>query len=395
VKRTISRKGIIAAISGVILLCTLAIALPVFGAGQTIYLKGSTTVQPIAEDSITPYYNFTGNNIDVSAGGSGEAPVGLLADTCDVGMMSRDLKPTESPEQMITWNIARDLVCLVVNKDLGITDITREEIQAMWKAGSGITNLTWANVRPAANHGSPAWTGITAKVIPLSRETTSGTRATFLELVPVTENDPANDLDEMGTQAALEATYGGAYPRQASNGDMATLVNDNTDTSARGLIAYVGLGYALDTVNYPNLQLLAVWNGSNWITPSDSTFVTYSLHRYLHLVTRLAQYDPTYRLYALDYVYYMLGSQGQALVQSAKYIPIIPGAEGNPKPYWDITNTDGLKKCNISDAIKIGLQWQRHLAFKGEIPEDVNGDAVVNITDAVNLGLNWQKIWNW
>jgi ABC-type phosphate transport system substrate-binding protein len=386
--KIVSKKIIIAA-SCLMILLTLAVALPVAGAGQDIQCTGSTTVQPIAEASQTPYFTLTGNTILVAAGGSGAAPTALLADTCDVGNMSRDLKSSESPEQMIQWNIARDMVCMVVNVDLPVTDITKAEIQAMWQAGSGIATKTWNDVRA----GWPS----TLKVVPISRETTSGTRATFLELVPVTEDDPANDLDEMGTQAALEATYGsGVYGRQAGNPDVVALIvgNDATEqaTYGRALIGYVGLGYALSN---PDLRPLAVWNGTDWITPSDATFSAYPLKRYLHMVTRLPQYDPTYKLFALDYVYYILGSEGQALVQAEKFIPIIPGAEGNPPPYWDIVNTDGLKKCNIFDAIKVGLKWQQHLASKGEIPEDINGDAVVNIFDAVALGINWQKAWNW
>jgi ABC-type phosphate transport system substrate-binding protein len=304
-------------------------------------------------------------------------------------MLSCEISAKFSPEQVaqvIDWKIARDMVCMVVHEGLGIDNITQDEIRDIYEAGAGIATLTWEDVRDTAFEGKAAFTGVTELVVPISRETNSGTRATFMELVPVS--------DDSATQAQVEASYG--ILRQSSNGNVATLVNDGAHlTAGRGLIGYVGLGYAYDEINYPNLQVLAVWNGSDWIIPTSESYIEYSLKRYLHMVTLLPRFDPSYKLPVLDYIYFILDQdQGQVIVENNKFIRVVPGADGNPPPYWDLNTTpDGI--CNILDAVKIGLKWQYHCAYPGEVREDMNGDGIVNILDAVPIGLNWQKTWDW
>jgi ABC-type phosphate transport system substrate-binding protein len=378
-KGIILNKKSLILVSCLMVLITLFTALPVFAAGRTITLSGSTTVQPIAEASSTPFYNFTGNNLDVSSGGSGVGETDILANSVDIGMMSSD-PSTTAAAQCTDWKIARDMICMVVYKDLDISNITKAEIKTIYEAQAGIATLNWNEV-PGGRFTA------TQLVVPVSREITSGTRDSIKKLVPV-------DLNKEETTAAqVKTTF--TIDRMASNADVAEIVNDPGQFSlGRGLIGYVGLAYANDTTNYPNLKILAVSSdGSTWIMPTSQTFDTYPLKRYLHMLTRLPQYDPTYRLYVLDYIYYMLGSAGQQIVYDAGYLQTNSGAQGTLRPYWDITGD--TKICDIFDAVKLGRKWQYVCAYKGEVPEDLNCDAKVDIFDAVALGNNWQKTYQW
>ena len=376
--QTATITGIIACVC---VISSLLIAMPATGAGQTININGSTALAPVLEDCITPYYSHTGNFLNVTGGGSISGVSGLLENSLDIAMISCEpdlLMTPANAASCLDWKIGKDMVCLVVNDGLGVTNITLDEIKQIWEAGAAATDITWGDLRPEWPDDIHA--------VPISRATTSGTRAALMDVCNISESL------ETATQSAIGGSWvtGHTFPRQDSVEDVADLIaNDHyLGSHDLGLIGYVSLYYAYNT---PGLQILAVDDGSGPITPAEngSNFSTYCLSRYLHLLTRLPRYDSTYRLFTLDCVYWMLDPSGQDILDDY-YLPVESGV--NPTPYWDV-NGDG--KCTIGDAVKLGLVWQVRLDYPGQIPEDITGDAKVTISDAVAIGQNWQKRYYW
>ena len=65
-------------------------------AGGEIEIKGSTTVLPLMQKVAEAYMTaYPGSNISLSGGGSSEGAKALIDGTCDIAMLSRDLKDEE------------------------------------------------------------------------------------------------------------------------------------------------------------------------------------------------------------------------------------------------------------------------------------------------------------
>lgn len=177
-----------------------------------IVIDGSTTVGPIAK-AFAEYYmgKHPEVNITVSESGSGNGAKGIINETCDIGTMSRPMKPSEIKAAKgagvlpVEHIVAMDGIAVVVHKSNPASNLTIEKIRDIFVGQ--ITN--WKEL------GGPD-----LPIVAISRDTNSGTYETFESLVM------------SGAKMAGKTEYVG------SNGAVRQRV-----MSTPGAIGYVGLAF--------------------------------------------------------------------------------------------------------------------------------------------------------
>ena len=186
-------------------------------AQNKIVIDGSTTVGPISK-AFADYYaeNHPDVNITISESGSGNGVKSLMNKACDIANMSRFMKPAEFKSCVekgimpVAHVVAFDGLAVIVNPQNKISALTLDQIAGIYTGK--ITN--WKEVG-----------GDDAQIIIVSRDTNSGTYETFNELV-MHKNPVGKNAEYVG-----------------SNGQARSRVN-----STKNAIAYVGLGFADNTV---------------------------------------------------------------------------------------------------------------------------------------------------
>jgi phosphate transport system substrate-binding protein len=111
----------------------------------SLLIGGSTTMMGLAKALADEFYHVhPGVTIDVEGGGSLAGYLALKQKSIDIAMMSRDMKPEEFDRRFHSYLIAREGVALVVNKDLPITNISKDTAKKLmtgqitnWKDAGG------------------------------------------------------------------------------------------------------------------------------------------------------------------------------------------------------------------------------------------------------------------
>ncbi|MFA5555050.1 MAG: phosphate ABC transporter substrate-binding protein, partial [Phycisphaerae bacterium] len=231
-----------------LIMLVLVLATELVKAEQTtLQIEGSTTVGPIADAFAEVFKKDNpGLSISVNKTGSGNGAAALIDGRCDIAILSRFMKDKEFSMAVeksvypVAHVVAMDGVCIVVHPSNPIKELTTAQIRDIYKGA--ITN--WNQVG-----------GIDMAIIPISRDTSSGTYETFHELVM--------NKQEMGSKVEY--------------------VNANPQAHARvrttpGAIGYVGVGF-LDG----NVKTVVV----DGVTPSRRTIAngTYPIARPLFMFT--------------------------------------------------------------------------------------------------------------
>ncbi len=180
----------------------------------SVTVAGSTTVMPLVE-ACAEEFNKIQNEVRVSVtgGGSGVGIKNVAGGTADVAMASREVKPDEIAsygDSFREFLVAYDAIAIVVSQriyDAGITDLSREEVRAIYSGD--ITN--WKDL-----------VGPDAGIYVAAREVGSGTRDTFNEMV-------------LGSE---KAETPGVTTYHGSNAEVKTAV-----TGSDKAIGYVGMNY--------------------------------------------------------------------------------------------------------------------------------------------------------
>lgn len=138
-------------------------------------IKGSDTVLPLSQKLAESYMQAnTSNRVTVTGGGSGVGLSALLLGSTDIAQASRKIKFDEklklqkdgkSAKEVI---IAYDALAIVVHPDNKVSKLTREQLEGIFTGK--IKN--WKEVG-----------GENMKIVPYSRETSSGTYEFFRESV--------------------------------------------------------------------------------------------------------------------------------------------------------------------------------------------------------------------
>jgi phosphate transport system substrate-binding protein len=246
---------------------------------ETIVIKGSTTVLPIAQVALDAYMKaHPGVNISLSGGGSGEGIKALIDKTTDIANSSREIKAKEieqakakgiNPTETI---VAYDGIVPVVNPKNKVKDLTVDQLSQIYQGK--VTN--WKDVG-----------GDDLKIVVVSRDSSSGTFEAWAELVL--------NKEKVLPQAQM----------QASNGAIIQAVSKN-----RYAIGYVGLGYL-----NKNVKALTV----NGVKASVETCISkeYPVSRPLYMYT-----DGEPKGEAAGFIKFILSPAGQALVGKEGFVPL-------------------------------------------------------------------------
>jgi len=236
-----------------------------------ITFAGSTTVQPLAAKVGEAFQQqHPGVTLDIAAGGSVVGIQAIHDGTVDIGMASRALKPEE--EAGITCHqIAVDVIAIVVNVSNPVEGLTREQLRGIYLGEI----VNWREV------GGPDH-----PIEVVIRETTSGTRGAFDEIVLDKQEPVAPNL-----QTAMTA------------GDVAALVAAEPDA-----IGYVGFG---------NLEAGLKQVAIDGVPPSEETARdgSYTLVRPLLLLT-----GPLTQPLAQTFVEFALSDGGQQVVVDSGWV---------------------------------------------------------------------------
>jgi len=251
---------------------------------RTIVVDGSTTVFPIASVASDFYMDVNlDDTITVTATGSGTGIASLIAGTADIAMASRAMKDSEKTD-LPGWNeitVAGDGIAIIVHPSNSLTQITLTEVM-------GIYNGTYSNWNEIG--------GPDLEMVAINRESTSGTRGFFHELV-------MNETNFREDAQIVE---------KSSNGAVATEVG-NTPAA----VGYVGLGYLSEEV-----KGLHVKNDVGfYIEPSVQNVLdeVYPVARSLYFYTDGTPADGSLEK---DFIDYILSPTGQALVADEGFVPI-------------------------------------------------------------------------
>ncbi len=245
-----------------------------------IVIKGSTTVLPITQKAVEAYSKINDSvSISISGGGSGEGIKALIDGNTDIANSSRQLKEVETKlaaEKKLSIKeipVAYDMIVPVVHPDNPVKNLTIDQLKAIYDGS--INN--WKQIG-----------GKDGKIIAVSRDTSSGTYEVWHEKV-MHKTDVKKD-------ALL----------QASNGAIVSTVSQNPKA-----IGYIGYGYINDRVRPLTVNGIegTIENGKSGKFP-----VSRKLYIFINeeKVTDKAK----------EFIDYILGAEGQALVQEAGFIPL-------------------------------------------------------------------------
>ena len=207
----------------------------------TLNLNGSTSMAEISNALGERFMEKNqGVTVTVGGNGSGEGPTSVSAGTAQIGLLSRDVKSSENPDDFDIYTIAFDGIAMAVNPKNTVTGLTQEQIGKIYTGE--ITN--WKDVG-----------GEDAEIVLIGREAGSGTRDGFES---ITETKDA-------CQYRQELT---------STGDVITTVSQNPNA-----IGYASLAAIKDSV-----KALTV----NGVAPTEATVKdgTYLVQRPFVLVTK-------------------------------------------------------------------------------------------------------------
>ena len=272
-KKTMSFGKVLAALATV---CCLAVP----ARAQDIVINGSTTVLPVMQKAGESFMAAHPDmHLTISGGGSGNGIKALLEKQCDVAMSSRHVKDKEMTAAKkngvspVTTAIAVDAIVPVVHPQNPVSNLSVAQLADIY-AGK-ITN--WKDLG-----------GKDAKIVVISRDTSSGTFECWQELV-------------MGKVRVAPSAL-----MQASNGAVVQAVSKNPNA-----IAYVGLGY-LDK----SVKGLTVNNVS--ATAKTALSKEWPIARELYVVTDGAPKGGVKQL--VDYL--LAADKGQKDVLAVGYVPL-------------------------------------------------------------------------
>jgi phosphate transport system substrate-binding protein len=249
-------------------------------AAESIVIKGSTTVLPIAQAALEAYMKKNpGVQISLSGGGSGEGIKALIDKTTDIATSSREIKKEEvtlaetKGVKPVTHVVAYDAIIPVVHPKNKVTNLSIDQLSQIYQGK--ITN--WKEVG-----------GADLKIVVISRDSSSGTFESWDHFIM--------KKAKVTPQAQM----------LASNGAIVTAVSKN-----RYAIGYLGMGY----VN-KSLKPLPV----DGVKASVETALSkkYPLSRELYMYT---DGEPTGEV--AKFIAFVKSADGQKIVAKEGFVPLV------------------------------------------------------------------------
>jgi len=199
---------------------------PQAGLSGSISVVGSTSVAPHAQKIADAFMaQNKGVKVDVQGVGSTAGVKAANEGAADIGMASRNLKTGEKEWGLDEHVIAYDGIAVVVNPENKVKDLTAEKVTAIFKGE--ITN--WKEVG-----------GADQEILIVSRESGSGTRGAFEELLELEEeNDQGKKVSAVKTDALIAEGNGAVKANIASKSYS---------------IGYISLSYIDDSVKAISIE---------------------------------------------------------------------------------------------------------------------------------------------
>lgn len=111
------------------------------GESGSITVAGSTSVAPIMEKLAEKYKEFNPSaNIEIQSTGSSAGITSVMDGTADLGMSSRELKPTEL-EKVASIPMAIDAIAIIVHPSNPIENLTSDDIHSIFTG----TKKVWSD----------------------------------------------------------------------------------------------------------------------------------------------------------------------------------------------------------------------------------------------------------
>jgi len=253
-------------------------------AAQSIVIKGSTTVLPIAQAALEAYMKKNpGVQISLSGGGSGEGIKALLDKTTDIADSSREIKKEEIElaetrgVKPVAHVVAYDAIIPVVHPKNKVSNLSIDQLSQIYQGK--ITN--WKEVG-----------GADLKIVVISRDSSSGTFESWDYFV------------------MKKAKVTPKAQMLASNGALVTAVAKN-----RYAIAYLGMGYVNKSVKAVQV---------NGVTASVKTALSkeYPFSRELYMYTNG---EPTGDV--AKFIAFVKSAEGQKIVAKEGFVPLVISAK--------------------------------------------------------------------
>lgn len=262
-----------------------ALVIAGFATANAQKIKGSDTVLPLSQKEAEEYMNINPSaSVTVTGGGSGVGISALMEGTTDIAQASRRIKFSErqkmqaSGDKVVEKIIAYDALAIVVHPSNKVTNLTREQLEGIFTGK--ITN--WKEVG-----------GDDIKIVPYSRETSSGTYEFFKESVLKNRNYMNGIMSMPATGAIIQSI-----------------------SQTKGGIGYVGLAYLDEGVKAIHVSYDG---GQTYTAPSveHAKDGTYPIVRPLYYYY-MAKSENTVK----SFIDYILSPAGQKIVAEIGFIPV-------------------------------------------------------------------------
>jgi phosphate transport system substrate-binding protein len=261
------------------------LALATVTASQAQRIKGSDTCLPLSQQEAESFLRIHPSaSVTVTGGGSGVGISALIEGTTDIAQLSRRIKFDErrrlqaQGKTVKEVTIAYDALAVVVHPSNPVTRLTREQLESIFTGR--ITN--WKDV------GGPD-----LRIVPYSRETSSGTYEFFRESVLQNRNY-MNGILSMPATGAIVQSIG----------------------QTRGGIGYIGLAYL-----NPSVKSIRVSydQGATFVAPSVASAKneTYPIVRGLYYY-----YTTNSEAAVKPFIDYVLSPAGQRIVSETGFITL-------------------------------------------------------------------------
>ena len=248
-------------------------------------IKGSDTVLPLSQSEAENYKKVNpSSSVSVTGGGSGVGISALVAGTTDIAQASRKIKFDEKQKLQESGKtakeviIAYDALAVIVNPANKVVNLTREQLEGIFTGK--IKN--WKEIG-----------GDDLKIVPYSRETSSGTYEFFKESVLKNKNYMNGIMSMPATGSIVQSV-----------------------SQTKGAIGYVGLAYLNKNVKAVHISYDA---GKMFTEPSvvNAKNKSYPVVRPLYFyfeVKSEAKVKP--------FINYVLSKEGQAIVSKVGFITV-------------------------------------------------------------------------
>lgn len=105
-------------------------------APKKIVLTGSSTIAPLAAELGKRFEAaHPGVRVDVQSGGSSRGISDARQGLSDIGLVSRSLKDDE--KDLAPFLLARDGICIILHKDNGVSELTDDQVVAIYTGKAG------------------------------------------------------------------------------------------------------------------------------------------------------------------------------------------------------------------------------------------------------------------